>query len=57
MNALDSYECHHGLGYSRFVSSKNLVAAELTAFVPLADSCEVNRLMLTNNGTEEKHWL
>lgn len=29
---LDSYECHHGLGYSRFVSSKNLVAAELTAF-------------------------
>ena len=51
---LDSYECHHGLGYSRFVSSKNLVAAELTAFVPLADSCEVNRLMLTNNGTEEK---
>ena len=54
---LDSYECHHGLGYSRFVSSKNLVAAELTAFVPLADSCEVNRLMLTNNGTEEKHWL
>lgn len=39
---LDSYECHHGLGYSRFVSSKNLVAAELTAFVPLADSCEVN---------------
>ena len=51
---LDSYECHHGLGYSRFVSSKNLVAAELTAFVPLADSCEVNRLVLTNNGTEEK---
>ena len=45
---------HHGLGYSRFVSSKNLVAAELTAFVPLADSCEVNRLVLTNNGTEEK---
>ena len=36
---------------------QNLVAAELTAFVPLADSCEVNRLMLTNNGTEEKHWL
>ena len=51
---LDSYECHHGLGYSRFVSSKNGVAAELTAFVPLADSCEVNRLVLTNNGTEEK---
>lgn len=51
---LDSYECHHGLGYSRFVSSKNGIAAELTAFVPLADSCEVNRLMLTNNGTEEK---
>ena len=30
---LDSYECHHGLGYSRFVSSKNLVAAELRSRV------------------------
>ena len=27
---LDSYECHHGLGYSRFISSKNGIVADLT---------------------------
>ena len=51
--ALDSYECHHGLGYSRFVSSKNGIQAQLTAFVPLGETCEVNWLVL-RNGTDKK---
>lgn len=46
---LDSYECRHGLGYSRFISSKNGIRADLTAFIPLHESCEVNRLVLTND--------
>ncbi len=51
---LDSYECRHGLGYSRFISSKDGIHADLTAFVPLHESCEVNRIVLTNkNETEE----
>ena len=29
---LDSYECHHGMGYSIFKGSKNDLAAELTDF-------------------------
>lgn len=45
---LDTYECRHGLGYSKFISSKNGIRAELTAFVPLHETCEVNRLILTN---------
>lgn len=45
---LDSYECRHGLGYSRFCSTKNGISAELTAFVPLKEALEVNRLVLTN---------
>lgn len=49
---LDSYECHHGLGYSRFISSKNGICAELTAFVPLGETCEVNRLILRNETKE-----
>lgn len=49
---LDTYECHHGLGYSRFISSKNGIHAELTAFVPLGETCEVNHLVLCND-TEE----
>ena len=46
---LDSYECRHGLGYSRFTASKNGVKSTLTAFVPLHDNCEINHLVLTNN--------
>lgn len=51
---LDSYECRHGLGYSRFVSSKNGLNADLTVFVPLDDNCELSRLTLTNNTEEPK---
>ena len=46
---LDSYECRHGLGYSRFISSKNGIEADLTAFVPLHETLEVNRLVLSNH--------
>lgn len=46
---LDFYECHHGLGYSRFLASKNGIEAKLTAFVPLHETCEINQLVLTNN--------
>lgn len=53
---LDSYECRHGLGYSRFVSSKNGLNADLTVFVPLDDNCELSRLTLTNNTEEPKNF-
>lgn len=46
--ALDVYECRHGLGYSRFHSEKNGICAELTTFVPLHETCEVNHLVLAN---------
>lgn len=51
---LDSYECRHGLGYTRFCSSKNNLSAELLAFVPIDAPCEINRLRLTNNSRQEK---
>ena len=51
---LDSYECHHGLGYSRFVSAKDGLNADLTAFVPLHETCEVNYLKLRNDSDKEK---
>lgn len=51
---LDTYSCHHGLGYTRFISSKNNLNAELTAFVPLNCNCEVNQLTLKNTSKEEK---
>ncbi|MBO7515775.1 MAG: glycosyl transferase, partial [Lachnospiraceae bacterium] len=52
---LDSYECHHGLGYSIFKSSKNGVAAEVTTFVPIGKNCEVTSVTLTNNTAASKN--
>ena len=51
---VDSYECHHGLGYSRFLSSKNQLEASLLAFVPVDASCEINKLVLTNHSDQVK---
>ncbi len=51
---LDSYECRHGMGYSKFTSSKNGLEASLLAFVPVGDACEVNRLVLTNKSDSPK---
>lgn len=51
---LDSYECRHGIGYSRFTSSKNGVKASVLSFVPLKDNCEISQLTLTNGSSENK---
>ena len=51
---VDSYECHHGIGYSRFLSSKNGLKADLLAFVPVNTSCEINKLTLTNTTDKPK---
>ena len=51
---LDSYECRHGLGYSRFTSSKNELEASLLTFVPLEDTCEISHLTLTNHSDTPK---
>ena len=45
---LDSYECRHGIGYSRFTSSKNGVQASVLTFVPMNDNCEVSQIKLKN---------
>ena len=53
---LDSYECRHGMGYTRFKSSKNGLGAELLAFVPVDAACEINLLTLENTSSEEKNF-
>ena len=52
--ALDSYECRHGIGYSRFTASKNKVQASVLTFVPMDDNCELSQIKLKNTGTVEK---
>ena len=51
---LDRYECRHGLGYTRFSSAKDGIAAEVLHFVPTDDTCEVQQVKLTNGTEKEK---
>lgn len=45
---LDTYECRHGLGYTRISSSYRGIAFQVTYFVPLGQNLEVWRVRLTN---------
>ncbi len=51
---LDSYECRHGLGYSRITGSRGGVEVAVTYFVPLDATAEVQRLRLTNHSDTAK---
>ena len=51
---LDSYECRHGLGYSRFTSSKNQLNSSVLTFVPMEDNCEISQITLTNSSDSAK---
>ena len=52
--ALDSYECRHGMGYTRITSQKDGLKAEQCSMVPRGIRAEVTRLTLTNESSEEK---
>ena len=51
---LDSYECRHGIGYSKFTGVKNDVEAALVTFVPIGDPVELTKVTLTNKGNAKK---
>ena len=52
---LDSYACRHGLGYTIFEAEKNEIKSELTCFVPLNETAEINVLKLKNTADESKN--
>lgn len=45
---LDSYECRHGLGYTKIKSTRSGIEAETTYFVPLGENLEIWGLTITN---------
>ncbi|NEX01800.1 cellobiose phosphorylase [Pseudobutyrivibrio sp. NOR37] len=51
---LDSYECRHGIGYSKFTGVKNNVEAALVTFVPADNPVELTKVTLTNKGNAKK---
>lgn len=51
---LDHYECRHGLGYTKIISSYRSIEAELMYVVPLSQRCEVHQVRLTNRSEDTK---
>ena len=51
---LDSYECRHGMSYTRITGQKDGVEASVLFFVPLKTWGEVQKLTLTNQTNETK---
>ena len=50
----DSYECRHGMNYTRITGSKNGVEASVLFFVPLHTWAEVQKMTLKNQTEEVK---
>ncbi len=51
---LDSYECRHGMSYTKITGVKNGLKAESTFFIPLKTWAEVHKIKLTNESDKEK---
>jgi cellobiose phosphorylase len=47
---VEDYSCRHGMGYTVIESEKDNLRAEMLFFVPLGDTCEVQRITLRNTG-------
>jgi cellobiose phosphorylase len=50
---LDEYECRHGFGYTKFISSYRGIKIHLTVFVPFNESVEIWDFKIENNSSDE----
>lgn len=48
-NYLNNYECHHGFGYTKFISEYKGIKVSLTIFVPLNEQLEIWNFEIQNN--------
>ena len=51
---LDTYECRHGMSYTKFKGVKNKVQMDILQFVPLGFTGEIQKVKLENLGEEPK---
>ncbi len=51
---LDSYECRHGLGYTRITGEKNGVSASELMFVPVGYNAEIHKITVENKSDAAK---
>ncbi len=52
----DTYECRHGMGYTRLLSSRNGLKAEVLSFVPLDTNGEIHKIRLKNISSGVKNF-
>ncbi len=52
---LDSYECRHGMNYTRITGVKNQIQASILFFVPLDTLAEIHKVTLTNLSSQTRH--
>ncbi len=51
---LDSYECRHGMSYTKIKGSKNGVTTEVLQFIPLGFWGEIQKVSLRNDSSQAK---
>jgi len=51
---LDSYECRHGLGYTKITGSYDDIETEVTYTVPLGETLELHRVKIKNTGDKPR---
>src|SRR5262245_10380865 len=51
---LDSFECRHGMGYTRITGKRKGLSVEELFFVPLGRDCEVHQVTLKNEGSSAR---
>ena len=52
--ALDSYECRHGMGYTKIKGVRRDIEAEITFFVPQDYNGEIHKVTIRNNGSTKR---
>jgi len=50
----DSFQCRHGLGYTRILSAKDKLESEVLYMVPLGDNVELHHVKLSNRSRMKK---
>ncbi|MFD1293330.1 GH36-type glycosyl hydrolase domain-containing protein [Lutibacter holmesii] len=51
---LDSYECRHGMSYTKFKGAKNGIETEVLQFIPLGFWGEIQKVSVKNTSSEVK---
>ena len=53
---LTSYECRHGMGYTKIKGERGGIEAEITFFVPLNSNGEIHKFVVKNKSNEKKQF-